>query len=74
MLTEIIIMTFCLRAASFMPQRLLLTPMRIDAIPHTDNHVKIVEINLMGLSFAFNSAMLSGSCIFCNYHIRVKFT
>lgn len=52
----------------------LYATMRIDSIPHADNHVKIVEINLMGLSFTFNSTMLSGSCIFCNCHIWVKFS
>ena len=46
--------------------------MRIDTISLADNHVKIIEINLMGMSFAFNSIMLSGSCIFCNYYIWVK--
>lgn len=47
---------------------------RIDTIPDAYNHVKIVEINLMGLSFAFDSAMFSGSCIFCNNLIWVKFS
>lgn len=46
---------------------------RIDTIPDAYNHVEVIEVNLMSLSFAFNSAMLSGSCIFCNYLIWVKF-
>lgn len=50
----------------------LYASMRVDTIPDTDNHVKVVEINLMGLSFAFNSTMLSGSCILYNYHIWFK--
>lgn len=50
------------------------TSMRVNTIAHADNHVEVIEINLMGLSFAFNSTMLSGSCIFCNYLFGGKFS
>ena len=44
----------------------------VNSIPNTDNHIKVVKCHLVSLSLTLQSTVLSGCCIFCNYHVLAQ--